>query len=135
MKTGPFTANLPAAVAITLGSILLLFGLITFASPTVMNHYEIAVASAESRIGIRAIVGGGEIGLGLFILLGNLFGVELRSRLLVAAVVFGSVATGRLAASLIEIESVIPLSVYREIFAEFTIFACALAALQASHKR
>lgn len=83
---------------ILFGLILIAIGVSTIFFPTVMEYYGIAIDRPESRIAIRAIIGGGELGLGLALVLGKYIGMEQRTLNGVSAFVFLSVGLVRLGA-------------------------------------
>ena len=54
------------------GVLLLVLGLWTFMAPEICTRlYDVGLPTAEGRIAIQAIIGGGETALGLYILLGH----------------------------------------------------------------
>lgn len=78
------------------GALLLVFGLWSFIDPGIFKElYGIEADNPSAAIVLRAMIGGGEIGLGLFMLLGGMLSVPLRFRLVLAAFVFGGVCIAR----------------------------------------
>lgn len=78
------------------GFLLLFLGLWSFADPQIFTDlYGIDVAKPSATIALRAMIGGGEIGLGLFLCLGGRLGVSLQSRLLLAVSLFAFVFLAR----------------------------------------
>jgi len=78
------------------GLLLLILGVWSFADPEIFTDlYGIDVAKPSATIALRSMIGGGEIGLGLFMCLGGRFGVSLHSRLLLAASLFACVFVAR----------------------------------------
>jgi len=85
------------------GLLLLILGVWSFADPEVFTDlYGIDVAKPSATIALRSMIGGGEIGLGLFLFLGKKFGVPLQSRLLLAASLFAFVSLARAGAIALE---------------------------------
>ncbi|MEL7196780.1 MAG: hypothetical protein AAGL10_00555 [Pseudomonadota bacterium] len=85
------------------GLLLLILGVWSFADPEVFTElYGIDVAKPSAKIALRSMIGGGEIGLGLFMCLGGRFGVPLHSRLWLAASLFACVFLARAGAIALE---------------------------------
>lgn len=80
------------------GLIFLALGVLTFINPEVLGYYEIGVDNASARIAIRAMIGGGEVALGLVVLVGQQIGLTIQQRSLIAALVFLSVGAARFSA-------------------------------------
>ena len=78
------------------GLLLLILGVWSFADPEVFTDlYGIDVAKPSATIALRAMIGGGEIGLGSFLLLGSKLGVPLQPRLWLAVFLFACVFLAR----------------------------------------
>ena len=78
------------------GLLLLILGVWSFADPEIFTVlYGIETNKASTTIALRAMIGGGEIGIGLFLLLGGQFAVSVHSRLVLSALVFGCVFFAR----------------------------------------
>ena len=101
-------------VHIPLGAILVVFGIWTFSDPDVLHHYGIDTAEPNARIALRAIIGGGEIGLGLALAVGTLFKLERKPLNFIAAAVFLSVGLCRLSAALLEHSASVGIQPWRE---------------------
>ncbi|MEM7701607.1 MAG: DUF4345 family protein [Pseudomonadota bacterium] len=84
------------------GALFLGLGLLTMIRPEVLEYYSIGVDSASARTAIRAMIGGGEIGLGTVLLGGHRWGFSLSQRCILAAVVFICVGLTRLVSSGLE---------------------------------
>jgi len=85
------------------GLLLLILGVWSFADPEVFTDlYGIEVAKPSATIALRSMIGGGEIGLGLFLCLGGRFGVSLQARLLLAVSLFACVFVARAVAVILE---------------------------------
>jgi hypothetical protein len=98
MRAGRISTAAEIAVA-GAGLLLLFLGLWSFADPQIFTDlYGIDVAKPSATIALRAMIGGGEIGLGLFLCLGGRFGVSLQARLLLAVSLFACVFLARAAA-------------------------------------
>lgn len=78
------------------GGIFLALGAATLISPQIMGYYSIGLDEADARIATRAMIGGGEIGLGLVLLTGSRIDLSVRQRSLVAATIFLCVGISRL---------------------------------------
>jgi hypothetical protein len=99
---------------IGLGVLIFILGLWTFFNPELLNYYSISIDSPDARIAARAIIGGGEIGLGMTLMFGTLLGITHRALNIIAAVVFLSVGMGRLIAVLLEDGAFLGWQPYRE---------------------
>ena len=98
MRAGRISTAAEIAVA-GAGLLLLFLGLWSFADPQIFTDlYGIDAAKPSATIALRAMIGGGEIGLGLFLCLGGRFGVSLQARLLLAVSLFACVFLARAAA-------------------------------------
>lgn len=85
------------------GLLLLILGVWSFADPEIFTDlYGMDVEKPSATIALRAMIGGGEIGLGLFLFLGRKFGVLLHSRLLLAVSLFACVFFARAVAVILE---------------------------------
>lgn len=88
--------HLDKIMVLFVGVLFLALGLLSFIDPGIFKQlYGIEAGSPSAAIALRAIIGGGEIGLGLFMLFGGMLSVPLRSRLVLAAFVFGGVCIAR----------------------------------------
>ena len=87
---------------IIMGVLLLVFGAITAIEPSVMSVYGIAIDEPSARTAIRAIIGGGEIALGLALVFGRRAGSSDRALNAFAALVFGCVGAVRLSSAAVE---------------------------------
>ncbi len=58
------------------GLILLFFGIMTLLYPYIMTLYGISVETAQTRIAIRGLIGGGEITFAAIVLFGPRFGFD-----------------------------------------------------------
>ena len=84
------------------GAIFLGLGVLTLIRPEVLEYYSIGVDSASARTAIRAMIGGGEIGIGLVLLGGGRFGFSFKQRSSIAVVIFGIVGLVRIGSAWIE---------------------------------
>ena len=99
---------------IPLGAILVVFGMWTFTDPAVLHHYGIDTSQPNARIALRAIIGGGELGLGVTLLAGKFLKLDQRTLNFVAATVFLSVGISRLLAASLERSAAIGIQPWRE---------------------
>lgn len=86
-----------------LGLLFLLMGGVTFAYPEIFtSFYGMVLPTPESRVAIRAIIGGGELSLAVIFVMGGLFGYTEIARVRLALIIFLGVISARTAAILIE---------------------------------
>ena len=78
------------------GAIFVALGLLTLVQPDVIEYYSIGIDSASARTAIRAMIGGGEVGLGILMLGGGRLGFSVSQRCTVAATIFACVGLARL---------------------------------------
>ena len=107
-------STLARHVHILLGAILVGFGIWTFSDPAVLNHYGIDTSEPNARIALRAIIGGGELGLGVTLVAGKFLKLDRRTLNFIAATVFLSVGISRLLAASLERSSAIGIQPLRE---------------------
>lgn len=98
----------------SLGAILIVFGIWTFSDPAVLHHYGIDTSEPNARIALRAIIGGGELGLGVTLVAGKFLKLDRRTLNFIAATVFLSVGISRLLAASLERSSAIGIQPLRE---------------------
>lgn len=99
-ESAPWVAKL---MVLLCGLLLLCLGAWSFFDPGIfIQLYGIGVANSTAKIALRAMIGGGEIGLGLYILVGGNFNISHWSRLTLATFVFGSVFVARACAVLLD---------------------------------
>lgn len=120
---------------LAVGFILLAFDVATITDPTVMGHYGIVVDTPESRIAIRAIVGGGEIAMALVLLTGARMGMTRRELNLVAATLLLGVGTVRIGSALFEGSALDATQPWREGMVEIAIGCVAAWAAWLSARR
>lgn len=106
--------QLMRSVHVFLGLLLIAFGAATFLFPELLSHYSIAADQSDNRIALRAIIGGGEIGIGVYLAFANFFGAQQKSLNLAAAILFLSVGLARLVATMLEASSEFPWQPVRE---------------------
>ena len=99
---------------IPLGAILVVFGVWTFSDPAVLNYYGIDTSEPNGRIALRAIIGGGELGLCVTLLAGKFLRLDQRTLNFSAATVFLSVGVSRLFAASLECSEAIGIQPWRE---------------------
>lgn len=78
------------------GVVFLGLGLTTLIRPEVLEYYSIGVGSAAARTAVRAMIGGGEVGIGIVLLGGLKLGFSVRQRCVLAAAIFICVGLARL---------------------------------------
>lgn len=84
------------------GAIFIGLGLLTLIQPDVLEYYSIGVDSASARTAIRAMIGGGEVGLGIVTLCGGRIGFSVSQRCTLAASIFLCVSFARLLSAVFE---------------------------------
>ena len=119
-------STLARHVHIPLGALLLVFGIWTFSDPAVLHHYGIDTSDPNARIALRAIMGGGELGLGVTLLVGKFLKLDQRTLNFMAATVFLSVGVSRLLADSLERSAAIGIQPLREGAIEMVLGAFAL---------
>ena len=107
-------STLARHVHILLGAILIVFGIWTFSDPAVLHHYGIDTSEPNARIALRAMIGGGELGLGVTLVAGKFLKLDRRTLNFIAATVFLSVGVSRLLAASLERSSAIGIQPLRE---------------------
>ena len=120
-------------VLMALGFLLLFMGITTFIYPQVMTRYGLVTETLHARLTISAIIGGSEMGLGLFMLLGNKVQASISVRLWTGISIFGGIVVARLI-SLSFANDPIPGMFYRELLAETVIIILLLSALWVQRK-
>ncbi|MEL6540279.1 MAG: hypothetical protein AAFQ34_02645 [Pseudomonadota bacterium] len=80
------------------GLLFLGLGMLTLVRPEILGYYSIGLENNQARIAIRAMIGGGELALGLVIAAGQRIGISVKQRSLIAACVFLCVGLARLSA-------------------------------------
>ena len=114
---------------LALACLLLGMGITTFLYPQVMARYGMVTDTLHAKLTIRALIGGSEIGLGLFMLLGRKVQATISVRLWVGLSIFSGIVAARLV-SLIITNGPIPNMIYRELIAESVIILLLITALQ-----
>ena len=118
-------STLARHVHIPLGALLLVFGIWTFSDPAVLHRYGIDTSEPNARIALRAIIGGGELGLGATLLAGKFLKLDQRTLNFMAATVFLSVGGSRLFAASLERSAAIGIQPWREGLIELVLGAFA----------
>lgn len=84
------------------GCIFLALGLVTLIQPEIMSYYAIGLDQPSARVAMRAMIGGGEIGIGVVLILGGRINLSSRQLSLIAAAIFICVGLSRVAAVFME---------------------------------
>lgn len=88
---------------IVIGLLFLILGAATFYYPDLFTIlYGVELPTPESRVAIRAIIGGGELGLGICFLFGTRYGLTNIALTRLALTVFCSVVLARVIAIFLE---------------------------------
>ena len=92
----------------------LALGIVTLIQPEIMSYYAIGLDQPSARVAMRAMIGGGEIGIALILILGDRINLSPRQRSLIAAAIFICVGLSRVAAVFIEGAEVLAVQPLRE---------------------
>ena len=111
---------------IPFAAILIVFGGWTFSDPAVLHHYGIDTSEPNARIALRAIIGGGELGLGVTFVAGKFLKFDRRTLNFIAAGVFLSVGICRYFAAFLEPFSLVEVQPWREGAVELLLGGAAL---------
>lgn len=107
---------------LAMGLLFLAMGAATFISPTIFTSlYGVGLQTPESRVAIRAIIGGGEISFAFIFLFGNFFGLTSLMRIRLALIIFSGVILARFGA--ITLEGTYTVSLIRELVIEVVILS------------
>jgi hypothetical protein len=90
------SSRLAHVVIVSFGCMLIALGTLTALHPEIMTRYGLSADNAHASSTIMAVIGGGEIGLGLFALLGKSIGVTLQARIYLLLFVFSGVLVARI---------------------------------------
>lgn len=120
-------------VLMALGFLLLFMGVTTFIYPQIMTRYGLVTESLHARLTISAIIGGSEIGLGLFMLLGNKVKASISVRLWTGLSIFCGIVVARVI-SLSVAKGPIPDMIYRELLAESIVIILLFLALRTQRR-
>ena len=111
---------------VTLGVMLIALGVTTMVYPDIMSRYGLSVVNVHGKSTIIAVIGGAEIGLGIFVLFGRIIGASVLIRLSLLLCIFMGLLIGRLL-GVIRYYPELPDVFFREVFAEILIAGlCAL---------
>lgn len=121
-------------VTYLVGILLLTLGTITLIYPQIMGRYGLTADTTHSIMSIRSLIGGSEIGMGGFIILGGKLSVSIRARLWFAMFLFGGIVLARLVS--IAISGVtIPEMIMRELIAELVVIGLIFVGLKNANRR
>jgi len=116
-------------IAYIVGTLLLALGVITLIHPQIMGRYGLIADTTHSIMSIRSLIGGSEIGIGGFILLGGKLSVSIRARLWFAMFLFGGIVLARLVSIAIS-GATIPEMIMRELIAELVLIGLIFVGLK-----
>ena len=111
-----------------LGVMLVGLGLVTMIHPEIMNRYGLNLGDAHAKSTVMAVIGGSEIGVGLFVLFGHKIGVTISARIAMLLLVFMGILTVRLI-SIVLYYPELPNVFFREVIAEILISVLLLIGL------
>ncbi|MBY6129483.1 DUF4345 family protein [Qipengyuania aquimaris] len=100
------------------GCIFLALGLVTLIQPEIMSYYAIGLDQPSARVAMRAMIGGGEIGIGVVLILGGRINLFSRQLSLIAAAIFICVGLSRVAAVFMEGADLLAVQPLREALIE-----------------
>ena len=121
-------------IAYIVGALLLALGVITLIHPQIMERYGLIADTTHSIMSIRSLIGGSEIGIGGFILLGGKLSVSIRARLWFAMFLFGGIVLARLFSIAIS-GATIPEMIMRELIAELVVIGLIFIGLKNANRR
>jgi len=119
----------PKYVAYVIGILLLALGIATFIHPQIMGRYGLNANTTHSIMTIRALIGGAEMGMGVFMLFGSKIGVSFRARLWFGMFIFCGIVAARLISIFIA-NTAIPEMIVRELIAELVIIGIIFTGLR-----
>lgn len=114
------------------GCIFLGLGAATLIHPEILGYYAINLDQPSARTAVRAMIGGGEIGIAFILLLGGYMTVSSRQRSLIAAVIFIFVGLSRLLGAYVEGIDHLTIQPFREAAIEITLGALGFWAARCS---
>lgn len=120
-------------VLMVFGWLLLFMGITTFIYPQIMTRYGLITETLHARLTVSAIIGGSEMGLGLFMLLGNKVQASISVRLWAGISIFCGIVVARLV-SLLLANDPFPVMIYRELLWEAVIIILLFSALWVQRK-
>lgn len=100
------------------GCIFLALGMVTLIRPEIMSYYAIGLDQPSARVAMRAMIGGGEIGIGVVLILGGRINLSSRQLSLIAAAIFICVGLSRVAAVFMEGADLLAVQPLREALIE-----------------
>jgi len=125
-------------IAYIVGTLLLALGVITLIHPQIMGRYGLIADTTHSIMSIRSLIGsligGSEIGMGGFIILGGKLSVSIRARLWFAMFLFGGIVLSRLVSIVIS-GATIPEMIMRELIAELVVIGLIFVGLKNANRR
>lgn len=100
------------------GCIFLALGIASLIQPEIMSYYAIGLDQPSARVAMRAMIGGGEIGIGVVLILGGRINLSSRQLSLTAAAIFICVGLSRVAAVFMEGADLLAVQPLREALIE-----------------
>lgn len=93
------SSRFSSGLIVSFGLMLIALGMTTVIYPEIMTRYGVAASTVHAKSTIMAVIGGGEIGLGMFVLIGHKFGVTVSARLILLSSIFAGILIARLLAA------------------------------------
>jgi len=122
------TSRYSKSLILAFGLMLIIFGTVTIIYPEIMTRYGLIIEDVHAKSTIMAVIGGSEIGLGLFILIGQKFEVSIDARLGLLLLVFTGIFAARIFSAFLY-HAELPGVFFRELFAELLITIMLIIAL------
>jgi hypothetical protein len=128
------SSRFSVGLVISIGLMLIALGVTTVIYPEIMTRYGIATSNVHAKSTIMALIGGAEIGLGLFVLFGQKIGVTVAARLVLLSLLFAGILIARLLAAFLFFPE-LPSVFFREALAELLIVGLLAIGIYRSKKR
>lgn len=112
--------RLASVILALIGVMLVALGATTIAHPEIMERYGVAAPDAHAKSTIIAIIGGAELGLGMFLLFGRRLGVTMPAQIYSMLFLFAGIVSVRIISVFIFLPELPPV-LFRELFIELAI--------------
>lgn len=112
--------RLAPLILVIVGVMFVALGASTIAHPEIMERYGIAAPDAHAKSTIIAVIGGAELGLGMFLLFGRRLGVTMPAQIYSMLFLFAGILSARIISVFIFLPELPPVF-FRELFIELAI--------------
>lgn len=112
--------RLASVILALIGVMLVALGATTIAHPEIMERYGVAAPDAHAKSTIIAVIGGAELGLGMFLLLGRSLGVAMSAQIYSMLFLFAGIFSARITSVFVFLPELPPVF-FRELFIELAI--------------